>query len=166
MLVYNLLYLSIRLHYELAVLHWWPSLMPYHYWLLINYSMPSTKVALLELGRAYWDGRKVIWWSQVAEALRGDKATIRFLVSSDEYMITESKQVYAEFQQYFAELYGARDGSGMVVDFTFYLNGMSHLSARDTEFCEMLMTAKIYRTSWRHEQERGLRSRMVYNSLQ
>lgn len=84
---------------------------------------------------------KAIRWIRVAEVLRGNNATIRWLASRDERMITESKQMCAEFQWYFFELCS----SGTVVDFTSYVSDMPRFSKRNAKFCEMPITAEDIR---------------------
>ncbi|WP_347046857.1 hypothetical protein, partial [Escherichia coli] len=84
---------------------------------------------------------------------------IRSLRGQDGCMLSEPKQMCAEFQRHFADLYGARGGQEAEVNFTSYLDGMPRLSARDVEFCEMPITAKDIRealTSCTRERSPGL----------
>lgn len=76
-------------------------------------------------------------------------------------MVTMFKQLCAKFQLYFAELYGARGGSGTVVDLTSYLGGTPCLSVRDVEFYKIPTSAKDVRMRLRSAQDRSLRGGTV-----
>ena len=57
------------------------------------------------------EGTKAVRWARVAEAQRGNKATIRSLTDRHGLVLYGSEQVCAAFQRHFAELFGARGGS-------------------------------------------------------
>jgi hypothetical protein len=94
------------------------------------------------------EGTKAVRWARVAEAQRGNKATIRSLTDRDGRVLLESEQMCAAFQRHFAELFGARGvAEGEGVNFTTYLDGMPRLSDMDAEFCEMPITAEEIRNA-------------------
>lgn len=81
-------------------------------------------------------------WAWLAEVQHNNKTTIQSSMGPDGHLLLEFKQMCSASQQHFAELYRAHSGSRMKVDFTSYFNGLLWLSAKDAEFCDMLIIAE------------------------
>lgn len=59
-----------------------------------------------------------------------------------------SKQMFAEFQRHYVELYGTRGSSGTLVDYTSFLSDKPRPSARDAVFFKVSKTAEVSGMKW------------------
>lgn len=79
------------------------------------------------------------------EAQHVSKARSESFTGWDDLMLIEPEQMCTESQRYFAKLYIVRGMAEPEVEITSYFDGMSHLSFRGAEFCEMPITAEYIR---------------------
>lgn len=88
-----------------------------------------------------YEEMEAVQWAWVAEAHHGNKSMIQSLLDNDGKMITELRQMCADFQRRFIHPFGRSDESGCKMAFTSYLDGLLRLSAKEAEHCERPTTA-------------------------